>query len=345
MLGAGWLAWSAVLCVFAVDTLTPVGVTIEVLYPVAVVLSTMSEHDRIVPLGIVTSLAVLIGMVWSSTATPTPTEVINRVLSIGAVWAVVAVAGRLRTSARAALTARTDQLEMANEDLEQFIHAAAHDLQAPVRAISSYIHLLGETIGSGLEDHTREYFERVIESSARMSRLLNDLLDYGRIGWDAEPEAVDLKRMIDDVVRDVVGSNGKDVNVDVAPMPTVVGHPTYLRLAFVNLVDNAWKFAKPDEPLELRIRAEHVDGAWIISVADNGIGFPDSVRDRVFSVFQRLPDTAGRDGSGIGLAHCRKIARMHRGHAWAESAPGEGSTFYLSVADPQESLLPATVGR
>ncbi len=471
VLAEDWLAWAAVLCVFAVDSLTPTGFGVGVLYVAVVALSTISERIRTMPLGVASSVAVLIGLATPTGGVPTPTDVLNRGLSIGAIWAVVAVAGRLgattddlndsrarmahmvaeideyaiialdtngrvaewnrgaarikgyraediigrsfevfhpvqdrdagvparllahareegtavsegwrvradgsrfwatititafhdnsgtvrgfskitrdltqKRTTQAALTARTDQLEAANDELEQFVYTAAHDLQAPIRTISGYVHLINEAPDHPFDGRLREYLDRIVDSTARMSQLLNDLLGYARIGWDAEPEAVDLGELIDDVIGDVLRSDRDDVDIEIAALPTVMGHPTYLRLALRNLVDNAVKYAKPDEPLELRIGAEQADGTWVVSVADNGIGFSDRVRDRVFSVFQRLPNTAHIDGSGIGLAHCRKIARMHRGDAWAESAPGEGSTFYLSVADTHTSRPPTTVG-
>ena len=470
ILDEDWLAWAAVLAVFAIDSVVPVGVAVGVLYVVAVALGTIPENGRTVPLGVVTSLAVLVSLLSTSDGIPSAAVAFNRALSVGAIWTVVAVAARLRwttddlndsrariahmvaeideyaiialdvdgrvaewnrgatrikgyrtaeilgrsfevfytpedrsakvperllamaredgtatsegwrvrsdgsrfwasatitafhdatgtvrgfskitrdltdvRTTEAALTARTEQLEAANEELEQFIFTAAHDLQAPIRTISNYVHLISEAADNGLHDDSTHYLTRIVESTAHMSQLLNDLLGYARIEWDTDPQQVDLERVVDEIIDDVLGDDRTGIDIEVDPLPTIAGHPGHLRLAVQHLVDNAVKYSKPDEPLRLRIGAKRQDGVWVLSVADNGIGFSENAKDRVFSVFQRLPNTDHIDGSGIGLAHCRKIARMHRGDAWAESAPGEGSTFYLSVADTPSPrpLVPA----
>ncbi len=472
LLGQDWLPWAAVMAVFAIDSVVPLGVAIGVLYVVAVAVGMVSSHTRTIPVGIAATLAVIVGLASSASSVLTASVIANRLLSIAAIWVVVAVALRLTattddlnesrariasmigeieeyaiialdtegrvaewnrgaarikgyeaeeiigqsfqtfysqedlaaglphqllTTARdegmasaegwrlkkdgsrfwatvtmtafhddtgallgfskitrdlterrlteAALTARTDQLEAANEQLEQFIYIAAHDLQAPIRTISNYVHLIGDEPGTELDPIQRQYLDKVLESTARMGQLLNDLLSYARIGWDADAEAVDLASLVAEVVDDVLGTDRDTVDLEIGPLPTVAGHATYLRLALQNLVDNAVKYAEPERRLELRITAEQTDGTWVVAVADNGIGFSNAVHDRVFSVFQRLPNTEHIAGSGIGLAHCRKIARMHHGEAWAESVFGEGSTFYLSLADMSGVVANGSGGR
>ncbi len=244
----------------------------------------------------------------------------------------------IATEARTALAARGRQLETANHELEQFISLAAHDLQAPLRTISSYAVLIPDTL-SQVTPETQDYLDRVTASTGRMSQLLVDLLAYSRLGWDQRPEPLELGRLAAMVVDDVIGAGDAEVTID--PSPTVVGHATHLRLLLQNLIDNAVKFAKPDEPLSIKVRYERQAAHHVISVEDNGVGFDNEYSDRVFSVFQRLPGTDHVSGTGIGLAHCQKIARMHNGDAWATSTPGVGSIFSFSLAiEPEATNQP-----
>ncbi len=232
------------------------------------------------------------------------------------------------------------ELEKSNSDLEQFIFTAAHDLKAPLRTVSSYAILL-EDAAADISDDGRTYLARITGSVGRMNELLTDLLAYARLGVDRPAQPVDLAQLVATVVDDIVAAGAAEVSI--GPLPVVVGHEHHLRLLLQNLVDNAVKFARPDVPLRIAIEADEQDSLVVVSVSDNGVGFDPEYSDRIFSVFQRLPGSADVPGTGIGLAHCRRIARMHHGDAWATSTPGVGSTFSFSLTTRTASEL-ATVG-
>jgi PAS domain S-box-containing protein len=230
---------------------------------------------------------------------------------------------------------RTAELERKNKELEQFAYVASHDLQEPLQTTSGFVQLLRKQYHSRLDPTADQYIDYVVQASGRMKTLIKDLLDYSRIGRGNESHQVDCAVIVQEVLADlhnVIVENG--VTIKTAPLPLLYNaYPTELKSLFQNLVSNSIKFRKPGITPVLHIEAKQANGFWLFSVKDNGIGIEDQYLERIFVIFQRLHNRSTYDGSGIGLAHCKKIAELHGGKIWVQSEPGVGSTFYFTIAE------------
>jgi signal transduction histidine kinase len=232
------------------------------------------------------------------------------------------------------VTQRTAELEFKNKELEQFAYVASHDLQEPLRTTSSFVELLRKQYYNKIDDNANRYIEYILQSSDRMKTLINDLLDYSRLGREKKMEETDCNELIQEVLADlqkVIKENNAQITADT--LPVLKALPTELKLVFQNLVSNSIKFRKPDTPPRIHIVAHRNNGFWQFSFSDNGIGIERQHQDRIFIIFQRLHNRADYEGSGIGLAHCKKVVELHGGRIWVESEPGKGSTFYFTIAD------------
>lgn len=239
-----------------------------------------------------------------------------------------------RDRTRAALEAATLELERSNRELEQFAYVASHDLQEPLRKIVGFSELLEDRYGDHLEGDASEYLGYVTEGARRMSRLIEDLLRYSRVGRrrpELRPTALDP--LVAEVL-EVLSGRVADANAEVTvawPLPAALGDPDQLRDLLMNLVGNALKY-RGDEPPRVTISATSQDDGWFaVTVADNGIGLDPLHGERIFEVFQRLHARTAYEGSGIGLAICRRIVEHHGGRIWVESRPGEGARFTFTL--------------
>jgi PAS domain S-box-containing protein len=226
------------------------------------------------------------------------------------------------------------ELARSNADLEQFSYAVSHDLQEPLRMISSYIALLKRRYGAQLDADAQEFIAFAVDGAQRMSRMITDLLDYSRVhrqGQDFSP--VDLDQTLRDSLANLAATiETTAAQISVAPLPTVSGDSSQLMRVFQNLIGNALKYRQEGIAPDIAISAQARDGAWIISVADNGIGIDPADTGRLFQVFQRLHPRGAYEGSGIGLALCRRIVERHGGRIWVDSAgTGQGSVFHISL--------------
>ena len=224
------------------------------------------------------------------------------------------------------------KMEARNDELEQLTYITSHDLQEPLRNISSFIEIFVEDYGVQINEEGKETLQYIQKAVARMSQLINGLLDYGRLGRNAELTEADTFKIAREVCEDLdfqIRQAGAVVQID--PLPVLKVYETEFRLLLQNLIGNAIKFRRPGVKPEVRVWAELQHGTWKFAVKDNGIGIEPKHRDRIFLIFQRLHGRHEFEGSGIGLAHCRRIAEMHQGQIWFESKPGQGSTFYFTV--------------
>ncbi|MDR3713657.1 MAG: ATP-binding protein [Puia sp.] len=230
------------------------------------------------------------------------------------------------------VTQRTAELESKNKELEQFAYVASHDLQEPLRTISSFVELLKKQYRGRLDENADKYIDYTIQASDRMKTLIKDLLDYSRIGREKESRPVDTDALLKEVIADLDKSiRENEASVEGFDLPVINAYRTELKLLFQNLVANSIKFRRPGIPPQVTIRAEQKNGLLEFSFRDNGIGIEEKFQDRIFIIFQRLHTRSEYEGSGIGLAHCKKIVEIHGGRLWVESTPGQGSTFYFTL--------------
>jgi PAS domain S-box-containing protein len=227
----------------------------------------------------------------------------------------------------------TRRLQQSNRELEDFAYVASHDLQEPLRKIQAFGDRLAAKYGEALTGDGRDYLERMQSAARRMQTLINDLLVFSRVTTQAQPfERVDLEEVARGVVHDLeVRIHQAEGEVVVGALPEVDADPLQMRQLLQNLVGNALKFHRPGVPARVELLGASHDGTAEIVVRDNGIGFDEKYADRIFTMFERLHGRGVYDGTGIGLAICRKIAHRHGGDVSARSKPGEGSTFTVTL--------------
>jgi PAS domain S-box-containing protein len=244
--------------------------------------------------------------------------------------------GHLCTRKRAeeALAQHTRALARSNADLEQFAYIASHDLQEPLRMVSSYLQLLERRYKDQLDTDAQEFIAYAVDGATRMQALINALLSYSRVGTRGKPfEPTDCAVILDRALANLkVAIEESDAVVTHDPLPTTMSDSVQLTQVFQNLIGNAVKFHGERRP-EIHIGAQRRDGEWLFSVRDNGIGIDPQHYERIFAIFQRLHTREEYPGAGIGLAICKKIVERHGGRIWVESQPGAGSTFYFTIPD------------
>ncbi len=228
---------------------------------------------------------------------------------------------------------RTSEMESKNKELEQFAYVASHDLLEPLRTISGFVDLLQKEYKEKLRGNGDIYLNYLSHASDRMKVLIKDLLDYSRIGREKAAMPVDCDEVLDEVLADL----GKSIResgamVTYQNLPALYAYPTELKLLFQNLIGNAIKFRHKERSPEISVSATSEGNGWKFEVCDNGIGIEKQNLDRIFIIFQRLHNRTQYEGSGIGLAHCKKIVELHDGKIWAESEPGQGSRFYFTMS-------------
>lgn len=249
------------------------------------------------------------------------------------------------------LQAHIRQLTTSNEELERFAFIASHDLQEPLRKIQSFAGLITERNKSALEGESGLFMTKIVNSADRMSRMIKDLLAFSRVSSQNEGfQTVRLNDVINRVLDDMeLKVKGLDADVQVARLPQLTVIPCQLEQVFANLIGNALKYQKPGQRPVVCITSEFVDGVAFpgliphknyiqISVTDNGIGFDEKYVDNIFQLFQRLHAKTAYDGTGIGLAVCKRIVLAHQGYITAHSTPGEGATFVVVL--PEKQSLP-----
>ncbi|WP_226008061.1 sensor histidine kinase [Natrinema salinisoli] len=223
-------------------------------------------------------------------------------------------------------------LEESNERLEQFAYAASHDLQEPLRMVSSYLQLIESRYGDELNEEAEEFLEFAVDGSERMRRMIDGLLQYSRIetrGDEFEP--VDLDTVLDDVRKNLqMKIEETDTEITAESLPRVKGDEGQLQQVFQNLLSNAIQFSGEEQP-QVHVSAEQNGADWIVSVTDNGIGIDPEDHDRIFKVFEGLHGGEDYVGTGIGLAVCERIIERHDGEIWVDSEPGEGATFSFTL--------------
>ena len=243
-----------------------------------------------------------------------------------------------RKEAEQALARHMVNLERSNADLEAFAYVASHDLQQPLRTVTSYAHLLADRYRGKWDERADRWMGFIVGGVERMQRLVNDLLALARISTDAAAfAATDTGAIVERAwqsLRDSHSSDGAHLTLGV--LPTISADGVQLHQLFQNLLDNAWKYRRPSVSLHVTVTARrHEDDGvvWEFGVRDNGIGLDMAHADHVFEVFRRLHREQDHDGTGIGLAICRRIVERHGGRIWVKSRPGHGATFSFTLPE------------
>jgi signal transduction histidine kinase len=245
----------------------------------------------------------------------------------------IAEANQRLEEANTALEQRAEELSRSNAELEQFASIASHDLKEPLRKVQTFTHQLTQKESDRLSDEGREYLERTSSAGVRMQALIDDLLRFSRVATQGRPfQEVDVGEVARQAVSDLEGviedSGGR---VEIGELPTVAADPVQMRQLVQNLISNGLKFHREGVPPEVRVSGRTRGRFAEIEVSDNGIGFDPQYKSRIFRVFERLHGRGAYPGTGIGLALCRKIVDRHGGTISAESTPGEGSTFTVTL--------------
>jgi len=224
------------------------------------------------------------------------------------------------------------RLVASNKELEQFAYIASHDLQEPINTIKGFSDILAKKLEASNDESALKMLNIINDSSTRMKDLVKDLLIYSRIGKEKKKSMVDMNGLLSNIINDLndrIESNNAKVEWD--NLPYIPGYQVELRSLFQNLLSNAMKFQKPGVPPEIKISFKKIASGIEFSVKDNGIGIGQEHADRIFEIFQRLHNKDQYEGTGIGLAHCKKIVNLHNGRIWVESKVGEGCDFKFTI--------------
>ncbi|MGB8701863.1 MAG: ATP-binding protein, partial [Thermosynechococcaceae cyanobacterium] len=260
------------------------------------------------------------------------TQLMAEILNIFAVRAAAEVE---RQRAETALQTQKQDLTRSNAELQQFAYVASHDLQEPLRMITSYLELLERRYKGQLDPKAEQFIAYAVDGAVRMQTLINDLLSYSRVGTRGQSfESVDCAKIVQNVLTNLqVAIAQSQAIITHDPLPQVTADPSQLTQLFQNLIGNAIKFRREDPP-QVHIGVEYTQRKCLFSVQDNGIGMDTQYLDKIFIIFQRLHSRAEYPGTGIGLAICKKIVERHGGTLWVESQLGRGSTFRFTLPHP-----------
>lgn len=230
------------------------------------------------------------------------------------------------------LTRKAQELARSNAELEQFAYVASHDLQEPLRMVSSYTQLLNRRYGERLEADAKEFMEFIVDGATRMKQLIEDILAYSRVGTHGkELRSTEGERVLSKALTNLRAAiEGSDATVTHDPLPRVEADEAQLVQLFQNLIGNALKFKAADAP-RIHVGVTEKPDTWVFGVGDNGIGIHAQYFERIFMLFQRLHGKSEYGGTGIGLAICKKVVDRHGGRIWVESRPGHGSTFFFTL--------------
>lgn len=247
-----------------------------------------------------------------------------------------------RVVAEEALAATNLELKRSNEDLERFAYVISHDLQEPLRAVTSYAQLLTRMYADKLDDKGRKFIDHISAGAERMRVLINGLLELSRLSTEPPKlRPIDCGRIVEQVLASLeILRHETGARVTTDPLPTVIGNPIHLTQLFLNLISNGIKFRGEQTP-HVHIGARREGKEWVVSVEDNGIGIDQKYLEAVFVMFKRLHTREQYPGAGIGLAVVKKIVERHGGRIWVESEQGKGSKFFFTLPAVETHAPPA----
>ena len=226
---------------------------------------------------------------------------------------------------------RTRELNRSNEELKQFAYVASHDLQEPLRKITSFTELLATRYEHAFDNRAQNYMNYILDGAKRMQTLIRALLSYSRVSRHIDFEKVNLAELVGQVLTDMEPSiQETDALIKLRRLPVIPANRILIAQLFQNLIGNALKY-RSDKKLEIDIGAKRKKTMWEIYIKDNGIGMEPQFAERIFIIFQRLHNREKYSGTGIGLAICKKVVELHGGEIRVDSRPGEGATFYFTL--------------
>lgn len=228
---------------------------------------------------------------------------------------------------------RTARLEAVNKELEAFSYSVSHDLRAPLRAVGGYAQILQEDYGTKLDTEANRIINAIINNAHMMGQLIDDLIAFSRISRkEVAHQPIDMKQLAETCLQEIQENNGKTkYNVHIESMPACYGDQSMIRQVWMNLISNAVKYSSRETSPTIEIGYKDKDNEHVYFVKDNGVGFDMQYAHKLFGVFQRLHSPEVFEGTGVGLALAKRIINKHSGEIWAESAPGKGATFYISL--------------
>jgi signal transduction histidine kinase len=230
-----------------------------------------------------------------------------------------------------------DDLQAVNRELEAFAYSVSHDLRAPLRHIAGFAELLQKHSDSVLDDKGRHQITKILDAATRMDNLVDDLLDFSRIGRaETQKTTINLEQVVKSVVAEIApDTRGRNIAWRIGTLPLGYGDPSLLRLVFSNLISNAVKFTRSREQAQIEIGLlSHTPEEVVVFVRDNGVGFDMKYKGKLFGVFQRLHSHEAFEGTGIGLATVQRIVHRHGGRVWAEGSVDQGAAFYVALPKP-----------
>lgn len=227
---------------------------------------------------------------------------------------------------------RLSILESKSKEMEQFAYIASHDLREPLLTIKGYAEILEEDYGHELSEGAKEYVNVINSAVERMDVLIKGLLDYSRLSKVKKLQMIDINLILPDIIADLnFKIKESNAQIEYAKMPVLKAYPLEMKLIFQNLISNAIKFRKKGIAPKVVITHKQVLRGWEFCIADNGIGIAKKDKSKIFQLFQKLHSKTTYDGTGIGLANCKKIIELHNGKIWVESTLGEGCNFYFTI--------------
>ena len=340
-----WLfgyALSFAATIFLVDSKLPLGFSAGNAYILLILFGWFVPKPRItIILAIIVTILTILGYMVSPEGADYRIAIANRAFSILIIWLTAFMLQRIKKNSiilkatNNSLDKRITEIEEKNKVLEQFTYIASHDLQEPLRTVSSFTDLLINEHSDSLDETGKKSIHFIQKATERMSQLVKGLLDYSRLGAKSQLTEVDLNDVITNVKSDLQSLiNSRKALIKSSDLPIIKAYRMEMRLLFQNLISNSIKYSHDDISPEIEISFKDCEEEDVFEFAlkDNGIGMEESQTDRIFSIFQRLHGQNEYEGTGIGLAHCRRIVSLHEGSIWVKSKLNYGSTFFFQIS-------------
>lgn len=330
--------------IFSIDLSMPLGIAAGMLYALVILMAfNLSGKNQAYWYGAMATLCITLGYKLSPTGSEEWIVIVNRVMSVLVIWVIAVLTNRVKRSELDLLNAnsaleekvreRTRSLIEKNEEMSRIVYVTSHDLQEPLRTTKGMIDIFIEDFEDKLDRKSERYLKMILSSADRMTALVSSLLDYSRIGQKKTLRTVDLDKVLNEVQDSLAGSiQESNATIVISRLPQIKGYDTDLSLLFQNLLSNAIKFRKVGVDPIVEVTCQEKRDYWKFEVSDNGIGIDIEHRDDVFKIFTRLHLKEKYEGTGIGLAHCKKIVELHGGTISVVPSSVLGCIFKFTIS-------------